>query len=275
MTPPRQSGRSATAGFTLVEVIVVISIVVALTGVCYTAGKGMITRARIIGSTANLRSLAIANIGYLSDHGTYAPAADRYNNRRWHGTRSATDGRFDPREGLLAPYLGRSMQVNYCPLLKSIISGSQSFEDGTGGYGYNSSYIGGRPGGGYDRTTLLLIPARPSQIPDPGNTVMFTTTAYALANGVQEYAYCEPPFWDYGFGPSGHRPSPSVHFRANGKALVAWCDGKVTAEQKNSTKGSTNPHGGDSDSAGLGWFGPEERNGYWNPDFRSPPADSP
>lgn len=97
---------------------------------------------------------------------------------------------------------------------------------------------------------------------------MFATTAYARTSGLQEYPYCEPPFWDFGSGPSGERPSPSVHFRANGKALVAWCDGHVSAETNNKDSAhGENPHGGNSHDFPLGWFGPEENNGWWNPRF--------
>jgi prepilin-type N-terminal cleavage/methylation domain-containing protein len=267
--PMRGSNQRPDSGFTLLELLVAVTVILILAGIFYSVGRSMLTRARIVESSTNLRSLAVANADYLADHGVYCPADDYSNNRRWHGARRSHQQKFDPRKGFLAPYLGRSMQVNYCPLLKETISGSGSFEDGTGGYGYNSSYIGGRPGASFDRNTRLRTPARPADITDPPNTVMFTTTAYARAAGLQEYAYCEPPFWDLGSGPNGRRPTPSVHFRANGKALVAWCDGHITSESPNESVGTINPHGGDSGEWPLGWFGPEENNGYWNPDFRT------
>lgn len=260
-------GRSVGRGFTLLEVLVVISVVAVLAVISVAASRAMITRARIIESSTNLRSLAIANAGYQADYGMYCPADDQSNNRRWHGSRSSGDGSFDPTTGFLSPYLGKSMQVNQCPLFKALVDGSGSFEDGTGGYGYNSAYIGGRPGGSYERLSKLRVSARPAQVANPGKTIMFATTAYARIAGLQEYAYCEPPFWDFGGGPSGQRPSPSVHFRADGKALIAWCDGSVTAEAKNpSAAAGENPHGGDATSENLGWCGPEANNGWWNPD---------
>lgn len=252
-------------GFTLVEVIVTISIVLVLALISFSAGKALTNRARIIESTANLRSLAIANTTYASDNGYYCPASDQFNNRRWHGSRKTSGGKFDPTSGFLSPYLGKSMRVTTCPLFKALVGGSESFEDGTGGYGYNSAYIGGRPGGEFNPTTKILVSERVANISNPGKTVMFTTAAYALPAGLQEYASCEPPFWDYGSGPSGNRPSPTVHFRANGKALVAWCDGSVTAEVKNKNSPGNNPHGGDAGKWDLGWFGPDDNNGWWNP----------
>jgi prepilin-type N-terminal cleavage/methylation domain-containing protein len=253
--------RMSHPGFTLMEILIVAVIVVTLASLTYSGGHRMITSSRIVASSANLRSLAIANATYLADNGVYCPAADRTTNRRWHGTRSSSGGRFDATKGFLSPYLGKSAQATMCPLFRALVSG---YEDGTGGYGYNAAYIGGLPGGAFDKAGIL-IPQRSANVANPAKTVMFTSTAYAQPDGLQEAATCEPPFWDYGDGPTGEKPSPTVHFRAHGKALVAWCDGSVTAETKNSSTPGHNPHGGDANKWDLGWFGPTENNGYWNP----------
>jgi prepilin-type N-terminal cleavage/methylation domain-containing protein len=261
----RMCRRHPAAGFTLVETLIVMAVIVVLASLGYTGSRRLVTTARIVESTANLRSLAAANTTYLSDHGVYCPADDRFNNRRWHGARMASGSRFDPTKGFLSPYLGKSMRVTTCPLFRAMAEGSSSFEDGTGGYGYNAAYIGGLPGGAFHPHTYLRVSQRQANVGNPSRTVMFATTAYARASGLQEYPYCEPPFWDYGGGPSGARPSPSVHFRAHGKALVAWCDGSVSSELKTETRGGANPHGGDANKWDLGWFGPQENNGWWNP----------
>ncbi|MBC8125638.1 MAG: hypothetical protein H8M99_00615, partial [Gloeobacteraceae cyanobacterium ES-bin-144] len=91
-----------------------------------------------------------------------------------------------------------------------------------------------------------------------------------ISSGVQEYAYSEPPFVASDSESTGPPLRPSVHFRANGKALVAWCDGHVTSESKTSGASGHNLHGGDDEAADLGWFGPSERNGYWNPKYTTP-----
>lgn len=247
--------------FTLVELLVVVAIVGAMAAFGWSGARRLITSARITESAANLRSLAIANATYLADHGVYCPATDLSTNRRWHGTRSSQSAAFDSTRGFLSPYLGKSQRVAICPLFRAMVDDSSSFESGTGGYGYNAHYIGGLPDGAFDERTRIQISQKAANVPDPGRTVMFTTTAYARASGLQEYPFCEPPFW-----PSGGRPSPSVHFRANGKALVAWCDGSVTTEVKNTAPAGDNPHGGDAEKWNLGWFGPEGNNGRWNPE---------
>lgn len=262
MTENRHRSERGVRGFTLIEILVVVVIVASLAALAYTGSRTMITRARVIQSSANLRSLAIANTTYLSDNGVYCPASDKSTNRCWHGTRTSTGTKFNPTQGFLSPYLGKSRQVTECPLFRATAAG---FEEGTGGYGYNAAYIGGLPGMPVDKYTGIMIPQRPANVTNPARTVMFTTAAYARATGLQESATCEPPFWDYGNGPSGDKPTPTVHFRANGKAIVAWCDGSVTTESKNSATPGFNPHGGDTEKWNLGWFGPVENNGWWNP----------
>lgn len=249
--------RSIKHGFTLVELLVVIAILIVLASLIFPALRVVRESARVAQSTSNLRQLVLANLTFEVEHGHYAPAMDENNNVRWHGRRVHGDT-FRAEGGYLTPYLGGSEGIRRCPLLDTwTLVEEHSFEDGSGGYGYNSSYIGGRPGNRFR-------PARAADISDPSGTMMFATTALARREGIQEYPFAEPPFWDFGGGPTTFRPDASVHFRARGKALVGWVDGRVTAEPP-SRVGASSVYGGDPERSLLGWFGPEERNGYWNP----------
>lgn len=262
-TPVRR-GAGSCRGFTLIELLAVVAVFGILAAFLLPALSRGKEDAWMAQSMNNLRQLVAANIAYAADNGRYAPADDRWNNKRWHGARASASEPFDPAKGFLADYLGKSRRVGVCPLFREMIKDARSFEQGTGGYGYNASYIGGRPGGGWDRATGARISAMPSQV-ERMNTVMFTTSGYANGPSIQEYPYAEPPYWDFGAGPSGQRPSPSVHFRFRGKALVGWCDGRVTAVACDPREVGYNPHGGDANAQKLGWFGPDEENGYWNP----------
>jgi prepilin-type N-terminal cleavage/methylation domain-containing protein/prepilin-type processing-associated H-X9-DG protein len=257
-------------GFSMIELLVALTVVAALLALTVPTFRRIKEDAWASQSHNNLRQLAIANLGYAADHGCFAPADDRWNNRRWHGARTGAKAPFDPTKGFLADYLGKSRQVIACPLFTELLRTKQTFEEGTGGYGYNSSYIGGLPGPLWNADGTRRS-AQPAQLQRPATTVMFTTTAYARAEGLQEYPYCEPPFWDFGDGPSGYRPSPTVHFRFRGRALAAWCDGHVSFEFPGDQPEGANPHGGKASAHQLGWFGPDEENGYWNP-RRSPAA---
>ncbi len=259
--------RKGRIGFTLIEMLVVVAILAVLISLTVRSVSRGILSAQQAQSMSNLRQLVMANLAYATEHQRFAPADDQWNTRRWHGARTSIDAPFDPTQGFLSDYLGMSRQVTQCPLFQEMNRGSQTFEEGTGGYGYNSSYIGGRPGGGYD-SQGNRVSARPTQIAN-AQTIMFSTSAYATGNSVQEYAYTEPPFWDFGNGPVSHRPSPTTHFRFNRHALVGWVDGSVSRVKMAPRAAGTNPHGGNADAQSLGWFGPDEENGFWNPSRRN------
>ena len=256
-----QRGRAA---FTLVELLVVMAIISVIIALLVPAFRIARTNSYAARSTNNLRQLVVANITYAAEKGFYVPADDRRNNRRWHGSRVSASSPFDPAKGFLAEYLGKSRAVTPDPFFSDLLKGKESFEEGTGGYGYNATYVGGTPALMWNRDGTRQS-ATPAQIERPATTLMFATTAYARANGVQEYPYAEPPFWDFGAGPAGFRPSPTVHFRYDGRALVGWCDGHVTAEERVKRESGDDPHGGDPEAENLGWFGPDEDNGFWNP----------
>lgn len=246
------------AAFTLIELLVVVAIIGILTALLTSA----IQSGRETGSAAqcvnNLKTLADANIRYAAENnGQFCLAMDKANRNRWHGVRSSVKDKFDPTKGPLAPYLGREARVKVCPSFEKILTGSDSFENGSGGYGYNAAYIGGTPRNRWEGE-------RVGNVTRGGQTVMFADTAMAKSTGVQEYPFAEPWEWVLSDGSSGGELTPSVHFRHNGLANVAWCDGHVTAE-KPSSLGGSNLYGGNSAEHKIGWFGPAKENGYWNP----------
>ena len=208
-------------------------------------------------STNNLRMLAVANLTYAADHGTFCPATDPRNLVRWHGSRSGTRERFDPTTGMLSEYLGDGRQVIACPQFRKLTGDSGSWELGSGGYGYNATYLGGTPANPFR-------PSRPANVPNPAGTLMFATTALAKEGGLQEYPFAEPYQWVDPNGKLQGSLQPSVHFRFNGRALIAWCDGHITAELPESVP-DTNYYGGDNEAHIIGFPGPDEENGYWNP----------
>lgn len=245
--------------FTLVELLLGITIVALLFLGGLSLWKYGVLRANIKVSSENLRQLVVANLGYAADHGGwYCPAQDERNLTRWHGGRGSLEEEFSPDKGFLSPYFGNDKRIETCPLLKKTLKDGQSFEDGAGGYGYNAAYIGGQPGKTYFPAALMDVTA-------PARTVMFATTALSKEEGLQEYPFVEPYYAADADGSTKlYELQPSLHFRAGGKAIVAWCDGHVTLEERADKKGE-NFYGGDNTKDEIGWFGPEEENGYWNP----------
>jgi prepilin-type N-terminal cleavage/methylation domain-containing protein/prepilin-type processing-associated H-X9-DG protein len=248
-------------GFTLIEMLVVIVIMAILGSLLLASVVRAMTLAKIAACKSNLEQLARANLTYAGDHeGSYCPAQEPMNLVRWHGARTGVGSAFDASKGFLSPYLGESQIVKADPLFTGYISGSSSFEDGSGGYGYNEIYIGGTPQNNF-------VPATVLQVPHPERTVMFTTTALASGNGIQEYPFCEAPQWVDPSNQLSGSLQPSVHFRALGKAVVAWCDGHVT-EESPSVLGGDDYYGGNSAKEKIGWFGPTDNNGFWNPNYQ-------
>jgi len=244
-------------GFTLVELLVCVAIVGTLSAVVFQLAGSARMRANQVGSTTNLRSLVVANMGYVADFGTYCPAQEKTNKVRWHGGRAGSNARFDPARGFLSPYFGKSDRVGVCPQFRDHVEGGASFENGSGGYGYNAVYIGGTPADPF-------IPEKPANVKDPARTLMFATTALAKKGGLQEYPFAEPRRAVDPDGSLAHPLQPSLHFRFGGHALIAWCDGRISAEKMDDSS-SDNYYGGSNKESGIGFCGPPDGNGWWNP----------
>ena len=256
-TEPRPfSGRRR--GFTMVELLLSVTIVALLSVSGFGLYRWSRTRAAISLSTQNLRQLVVANLNYADENaGYFCPAQEPRNLRRWHGSRKTTEDSFEPEGGFLTPYLGQDKRLETCPLLLKSLEGKQSFEDGAGGYGYNAAYVGGSPGDPYSPAALLRLEV-------PARTVMFATTGLSKEDGIQEYPFAEPPYAPAEDGGKAWDLQPSVHFRAAGKAIVGWCDGHITLEEP-TLFNETNYYGGNNEKDRIGWFGPQEDNGFWNP----------
>jgi type II secretory pathway pseudopilin PulG len=254
-TPARERRPRARA-FTFIELVLVIVLVGVLGAIWFSTTGWMRQRAGVAVSTAQLHGLVTANAAYAMDHdGQYCPATSADNLTRWHGGRGTPGEEFDPLRGFLTPYLGGHRQILTCPLLRNHLK--ESFEKGAGGYGYNAQYLGGTPQNAFAGAAL-------AELPEAGRVVMFATTALAVGTTLQEYPFTEPFAWVDRRGRPRGPLQPSTHFRAGGKALVAWTDGSVTAEQPNAEAGP-NFYGGDNQRHQIGWFGPVEDNGFWNP----------
>jgi prepilin-type processing-associated H-X9-DG protein/prepilin-type N-terminal cleavage/methylation domain-containing protein len=263
-------------GFSLVEVMVVVSTVSVIMAVTMPAMNTARSRAKAIVCRSNLRQLVLANIEYSNDRdGFCVPAADDLWNEigplqggydRWHGKRTGPDEPFDPMKGPLIRYLGDG-KIKECPARVEFTKsqpGEINFEQGCGGYGYNMMYIGSKLCRSSVSTKQKYAEtARLTEIKRPETTLMFADTAFSQDyKGNQyliEYSFAEPPFsvvngkpdvdGDYGY------PSPSIHFRHYGSANVGWVDGHVEA------KPMAKPVLGDSYTAemakmNIGWFEP-------------------
>jgi prepilin-type N-terminal cleavage/methylation domain-containing protein/prepilin-type processing-associated H-X9-DG protein len=239
-----------TRAFTLVELLVVLAIVALLVSLLLpTLGSARESaRAAVCGS--NLRQLQLANDLYSRDfRERYAPAmADRLANlSRWHGARANASEAFRPAGGSLSAYLAvveplDPNSVRACPGFTSVMlalaAAGQGFERASGGYGYNSAYVGTalrrQPVAGVTGESSCYaiendrMGSPAAAFARPGETIAFADCAFAAgppAPGlVIEYSFAEPRYWpdappistsSTGHPPSvgGQRADPSLHFR--------------------------------------------------------------
>jgi prepilin-type processing-associated H-X9-DG protein/prepilin-type N-terminal cleavage/methylation domain-containing protein len=254
------------AGFTLVELLVVIGIIGILAAILFPVLGTARASADQAKCTSNLRQLQCANVLYASDKGYYVAAAediyggDTTNLKRWHGVRTTKSEAFDGSKSPILPYLGGSKEIRTCPAFRQYYSDSTdiAFEKGCGGYGYNDLGVGSRSYCvGYNEEGVARGMA-PSSIREPARTVMFCDTAYPQSSKgsryVVEYSFAEA-YNDVADNlpvRETDRAKPSIHFRHNGKANVVWCDGHVSRETMTSSDSQA------YESQNIGWFGPQD-----------------
>jgi len=261
--------------FTLVEILVVISVIALLMGILVPALAAARSRTQGLVCKSNLRQILIASISYATENDDfYVPAAsdiwDGAGLHRWHGVRDTLNEPFDAARGPLAGYLA-DRRVKECPAKVNFVKGqawNTNFEQGCGGYGYNMTYIGSRIWqcrinsvqawkDSYARTTSIM------EVATPAETLMFADTAMAN-NGLSliEYSFAEPPFTiSNGRAVTSFYMSPSIHFRHSGRSNIGWADSHIEP-RKIAKLGNKNVYGVDSADLRLGWFQPINNNPF-------------
>jgi prepilin-type processing-associated H-X9-DG protein/prepilin-type N-terminal cleavage/methylation domain-containing protein len=263
--------------FSLVELLVAISVVALLMAVMLPALTAVRSRACRVVCESNLRQLFLANTGYaMENDGYYVPAApditaERGGKYRWHGIRASPDEPFDPAKGPLAAYLADG-KVKRCPQKVNFVTGldwDTNFEQGCGGYGYNHVYLGSRNWQSRKVDTLQELhragwqTTKTTEVRRPSETLMFADTAMCNRKPyLIEYSFAEPPFTVYnGQVITSFYMSPSIHFRHSGGANVCWADGHSDSRPM-SDFDENNIYGVDSAKMKLGWFKPVDNSPF-------------
>lgn len=269
-------------GFSLVELLAVIAIIVILMSVLLPTLSGAREAARVGVCASNLRQLAAATMHYAGECKGFLPPGARdalANLDRWHGVRTSQSQAFESAGGAITPYLddtpsvGRT--VRSCPTfdrtLAALREAGAGFERGCGGYGYNYRFAGVIRSAG--PAGLLAEVTDRSGSPlhrfaSPAATILFADTALATNPGrglgpVIEYSFAEPRYWP---DMPGQRPDPSMHFRhgrhsgtPSGTCTIAWMDGHAASEPRAFTWAS-GFYGPATPDAAVGWSGRDDDN---------------
>ena len=253
---PREAGRSCRpAGFTLVELLVVIGIIAILIALLLPALTSAREAAKTTRCASNLRQIATAAIGYAQENrGYFPPAHYKYttlNLHRWHGTRPTTSDPFDFETSPLRKWLVAG--ITKCPSFEPARAG---FEAAAGGYGYSNNFVGSRIAADEFAYTPDSIdtPMKQTMIRRSSEKIMFADTAFADPLLV-EYSFVEAPRNPWGSN------TPSIHFRHKRRANIAWVDGHIDACEFEWTIPIGDPAnylGADFNAMKIGWFGPHD-----------------
>jgi len=256
---PHRLSKSLPA-FTLTELLITTSIITLLITLLIPAlHRAKSTSQRAV-CASNLRQITLANLTYANNHRSHlAPGASDFlqNLNRWFGTRRSIYEPFEPKNGPLSPYLDKTGTIRRCPTFKpDNETPGTAFEAGCGGYGYSNTYLG------VTRDERDTAGINLSAINIPTQTIMFTDTAFAQSYPnphLIEYSFTEPPYQRN----NPEQPlDPSIHFRHNGSATIAWSDAHIDSRPLKFTKG--NIFGLTEKQMkvlNLGWPGPQ--NNHW------------
>jgi prepilin-type N-terminal cleavage/methylation domain-containing protein/prepilin-type processing-associated H-X9-DG protein len=214
-----------TAGFTLVEILIVIAIIAVLAAIAIPAGQQVIDSGKAAGCLSNVRQLALATLAYAADNNSFLPAAGNGNAAEW------------PR--LIEPYAGGDIKsrrtIFVCPGCDIPV------KDATGSqiamtYGMHGGLM---PKGGTPKK--LQSVTRPSEVilcaemcQNPGNKGWspFSIENPSVFKGAGRGGSV-PMEQPIAIGPDNDSGNNAwIRYRHKGKANVAMCDGSARSMEK-------------------------------------------
>ncbi len=212
--------------FTLLELLVVCTIIAVVAALLLPAVSRSASSAQRIKCVSNLRQLGLASQMYWDDNGghafRYRGVATNGGDLYWFGwlARGSEGARaFDPTVGALYPYL-RGRGVEICPALDYALQQFKRKATGAAyGYGYNL----------YLSAPWDLPPTSISKIKRPTETAVLADAAQV--NTWQPPASASSPMLEEWYYVDDNPVQPNGHFRHSHQASVVFSDGHVALEK--------------------------------------------
>ncbi len=219
--PGRRCPATGAGGFSLLELLAVLAVVVLLGGMTFGALRTAIAMGRQTRCASNLRSLAAAALAFADDNDGRFPWAYRnmpgYSSWAWDFVTPAGGA---PQPGAL--WSGYGLKgVLQCP---EFVGGASNWQgDPFTGYNYNVSFLGKVEGD----PAVRAAPARLAQVRDPAGTAFFGDGQYA--DGANKFMRAPRPSRAHDFSGQGVRTAGTQGYRHRGRTNVAFVDGRVEA----------------------------------------------
>lgn len=237
-------------GFTLIELLVVIAIIAILVAMLLPAVQQAREAARRTQCRNRLRQLSIALHNYAESFGTFAPykiddareigywtgGGGHGSIRYWFGnvdyTQTDPDLQLTFHDGFLAPFMEANWRSFQCPNFGPSQVDVTRFGRMTSGFAYNGHYIG--PGISYDYSNWPSVGVSSKPLVYRFRDVASTTMTIAFADSaiMNTWSYATPTLTENWMLEPPSRTQPTVHFRHNDTANVAFLDGHVETKMK-------------------------------------------